>query len=52
MRVLPFVGPNPRQFPTVQVEPIVIGSVTIDGIKALVIIGSFLLMLALSFLVN
>lgn len=52
MRVLPVVGPNPRQFPTVQVEPIVIGSVTIDGIKALVIIGSFLLMLALSFLVN
>jgi branched-chain amino acid transport system permease protein len=52
MRVLPFVGPNPRQFPTVQVEPIVIGFVTIDGIKALVIIGSFLLMLALSFLVN
>lgn len=52
MRVLPFVGPNPRQFPTVQVEPIVIGSVTIDGIKALVIIGSFLLMVALSFLVN
>ena len=52
MRVLPFVGPNPRQFPTVQVEPIVIGAVTIDGIKALVIIGSFLLMLALSFLVN
>lgn len=52
MRVLLFVGPNPRQFPTVQVEPIVIGSVTIDGIKALVIIGSFLLMLALSFLVN
>lgn len=52
MRVLPFVGPNPRQFPTVQVKPIVIGSVTIDGIKALVIIGSFLLMLALSFLVN
>lgn len=52
MRVLPFVGPNPRPFPTIKVEPIQFASVTIDGIKALVIIGSILLMLGLAFLVN
>ena len=47
MRVLPFVGPNPRQFPTISVGAIHIGSVAIDGIKALVIIGSIVLMVAL-----
>lgn len=52
MRVLPFVGPNPRQFPTLSVNPIRIGAVSIDGIKAVVIIGSVILMFALSFLVN
>lgn len=52
MRVLPFVGPNPRQFPTISVKPVNFGDVSIDGIKALVIIGSIVLMFALTFLVN
>ena len=52
MRVLPFVGPNPRQFPTISVKPVNFGEVSIDGIKALVIIGSVVLMFALTFLVN
>ena len=52
MRVLPFVGPNPRQFPTISVKPVNFGAVSIDGIKALVIIGSVVLMFALTFLVN
>ena len=52
MRVLPFVGPNPRQFPTISVKPVNFGDVSIDGIKALVIIGSVVLMFALTFLVN
>ena len=52
MRVLPFVGPNPRQFPTISVKPVNFGDVSIDGIKALVIIVSVVLMFALTFLVN
>ena len=52
MRVLPFVGPNPRQFPTISVKPVNFGDVSIDGIKALIIIGSVVLMFALTFLVN
>lgn len=52
MRVLPFAGPDPKQFPTLNVPAIVIGPVSIPGIKALVIIASVLLMLALHILVN
>lgn len=52
MRVLPFVGPNPRQFPVVNVPNIVIGNVVIKGINALVIFGSIVLMIVLNILVN
>lgn len=52
MRVIPFVGPDPKQFPTLSVGAINFGSVSIDGIKALVILGSVLLMIGLTFLVN
>lgn len=52
MRVLPFAGPDPKQFPALNVPEIVIGPVSIPGIKALVIIASVLLMLALHVLVN
>lgn len=52
MRVLPFAGPDPKQFPALNVPAIVIGPVSIPGIKALVIIASVLLMLALHILVN
>ena len=52
MRVLPFAGPDPKQFPALNVPAIVIGPVSIPGIKALVIIASVLLMLALHVLVN
>lgn len=52
MRVLPFAGPDPKQFPALSVPAIVIGPVSIPGIKALVIIASVLLMLALHVLVN
>lgn len=52
MRVLPFVGPDPKQFPVMNVRAIVLGPVSIPGIKALVIIGSVLLMVALNILVN
>ncbi len=52
MRVLPFVGPDPRQFPTISVPKIVLGAIQIDGIKALVIIGSIILMFILNMVVN
>lgn len=52
MRVLPFAGPDPKQFPALNVPEIVIGPVSIPGIKALVIVASVLLMLALHVLVN
>ena len=52
MRVRPFAGPDPKQFPALNVPAIVIGPVSIPGIKALVIIASVLLMLALHVLVN
>ncbi|MCR5045847.1 MAG: branched-chain amino acid ABC transporter permease [Treponema sp.] len=52
MRVLPFAGPDPKQFPALTVPEINIGPVSIPGIKALVIIASVLLMLALHVLVN
>ncbi|MDR0670159.1 MAG: branched-chain amino acid ABC transporter permease [Treponema sp.] len=52
-RVLPFIGPNPRQFP----QPAVInidlgGSLSISNIQLIVIFLSALLMLALNLLVN
>lgn len=52
MRVIPFIGPDPRSFPTLSLPAIDIGFISIPGIKALVIIGSVLLMVALNILVN
>ena len=52
MRVLPFVGPDPRQFPALAVSALNIGPVSIPGIKALVIVGSVVLMVGLNILVN
>jgi branched-chain amino acid transport system permease protein len=52
-RVLPFVGPNPRQFPRPQVVNIRIGSdLSISNIQVIVIILSALLMLALNYVIN
>jgi branched-chain amino acid transport system permease protein len=52
-RVLPFIGPNPRQFPGPQVVNIQIhGELSISNIQIIVIILSALLMLALNYIVN
>ncbi|MFP3089927.1 branched-chain amino acid ABC transporter permease [Treponema sp. TIM-1] len=52
-RVLPFIGPNPRQFPRPQVVNIQIGGeLSISNIQIIVIILSALLMLALNYIVN
>jgi branched-chain amino acid transport system permease protein len=52
-RVLPFIGPNPRQFPQPAVVNINMGSgLSISNIQVIVIILSALLMLGLNLLVN
>ncbi|QTQ15508.1 branched-chain amino acid ABC transporter permease [Treponema parvum] len=52
MRVLPFVGPDPRQFPTFPIKNFRIGSVSVSNIQLVVIILSALLMIALSYIVD
>lgn len=51
-RVLPFIGPNPRQFPSPEVVNIRIGGLSVSNIQIIVIILSALLMLALNYIVN
>jgi branched-chain amino acid transport system permease protein len=52
-RVLPFIGPNPRQFPRPAVVNIRIADeLSISSIQIIVIILSALLMLALNYIVN
>ncbi len=52
MRVLPFVGPNPRQFPTMPLLNYSLGMVSVSNLQLIVIISSALLMVALNILVN
>ncbi|WP_038073810.1 branched-chain amino acid ABC transporter permease [Treponema sp. C6A8] len=52
MRVLPFVGPNPRQYPTMPLLNYSLGVVSISNLQLIVIISSALLMVALNILVN
>jgi branched-chain amino acid transport system permease protein len=52
-RVLPFIGPNPRQFPRPSVVNIKIaGELSISNIQIIVIVLSALLMLALNYIIN
>jgi branched-chain amino acid transport system permease protein len=52
-RVLPFIGPNPRQFPRPAVINIKIaGELSISTIEITVIVLSALLMLALNYIIN
>ncbi|MCL2179746.1 MAG: branched-chain amino acid ABC transporter permease [Treponema sp.] len=52
-RVLPFIGPNPRQFPRPSVINIrLLEGLTISNIQVIVIILSALLMLALNYIIN
>lgn len=52
MRVLPFAGPDPRQFITPNMGVVQFGQFSIAGIKLFVIIVSIVLMVALHILVN
>jgi branched-chain amino acid transport system permease protein len=51
-RVLPFIGPNPRQFPRPQVNNIEIGGFVVSNIQLIVILFSAALMLILNYIVN
>lgn len=51
-RILPFIGPNPRQFPTIPITNISIGNFSISNIQLLVIIFSAVLMVLLTYIIN
>lgn len=52
MRVLPFVGPDPRQFPTMATKTFAFGIVSISNIQMIVIVFSAVLMIVLNYIVN
>lgn len=52
MRVLPFVGPDPRPFPTIETKNFSLNFFSISNIQLIVIASSALLMIALNYLVN
>ncbi|MDD7458706.1 MAG: branched-chain amino acid ABC transporter permease [Spirochaetales bacterium] len=52
MRVLPFVGPNPRQFPTMDTKFFNLGIVQISNIQIIVILSSAILMVVLNYVIN
>ena len=51
-RVLPFVGPNPRQYPTMETININLGVVSISNIQLIVIALSAILMIILNYIIN
>ncbi|MDR2159564.1 MAG: branched-chain amino acid ABC transporter permease, partial [Treponema sp.] len=52
-RVLPFIGPNPRQFPGPEIVNIQLGGgLSISNVQIIVILLSALLMLALNYIIN
>lgn len=52
MRVLPFVGPNPRQYPTMPLKNFTFGAVSISNLQLIVICSSVVLMVILNIIVN
>ncbi|MCR5723634.1 MAG: branched-chain amino acid ABC transporter permease [Treponema sp.] len=52
MRVLPFVGPDPRQFPTMATKTFSLGIVSFSNIQCIVIVLSAVLMVILNYIVN
>jgi branched-chain amino acid transport system permease protein len=51
-RVLPFVGPNPRQYPTMNTVNIQFGPIGVSNIQIIVIAVSIVLMLILNYIIN
>lgn len=52
MRVLPFVGPNPRQFYTMDTVMLSFGPISVSNIQIVVIVLSAVLMIALNHIVS
>jgi len=52
VRVLPFAGPNPRQFPTMDTIMVPFGPVSVSNIQIIVITVSIVLMLILNYIIN
>ena len=52
MRVLPFVGPDPRQFPTMPTRTYALGPVSVSNIQLIVIVSSAVLMVILNYVIN
>nr|WP_318715079.1 branched-chain amino acid ABC transporter permease [uncultured Treponema sp.] len=52
MRVISFVGPNPRQFPTMDTKFFNLGIVQISNIQIIVIVASAILMVVLNYVIN
>ena len=52
VRVLPFAGPNPRQFPTMDTIMVPFGSVSVSNIQIIVITVSIILMLILNYIIT
>jgi branched-chain amino acid transport system permease protein len=51
-RILPFIGPNPRQFPRPEVKNLTLGGFSVSTIQIMVIVFSVLLMAALNYIIN
>ena len=52
MRVLPFVGPNPRQFPTMETKFFSLGIVQVSNVQVIVIVLSAVLMVVLNYIIR
>lgn len=52
VRVLPFAGPNPRQYPTMDTVMVPFGALSISNIQIIVIVVSLLLMVILNYIIN
>lgn len=52
VRVLPFIGPNPRQYPTMETVSISLGPISISNIQLIVIVLSAILMIILNYIIN
>jgi len=51
-RVLPFIGPNPKEFPTINTVNLSLGTITISNVQILVIGISVFLMIVLNFIIT
>jgi branched-chain amino acid transport system permease protein len=51
-RIVPFIGPNPRQFPRPEVQNLSLGGFSVSNIQIIVIVFSALLMGALHYVVS